>query len=791
MKRTPGFTAIAIATLALGLGATTAMFSIVNSVLLQPLKYREPENLYVARTIPPPTANIAGDFANNSLQFEIWRDHCRGCESMALFHFLEVTLVGEGEPMRLSGLSISHRFFATLGVHPSLGRDFAPGEFGGNVILADSLWRSRFAADPSVIGRRIRLAGESHVIVGVLPPDLHLPKTGEWGTFSGPAETPVIFRPLEPYLNTRVPAGLLNYGAVIRLKRGVTREQGIAELNALLADVYRQYELETRVTLIPLQSQFTGHVRGALWLLLATVGVVLLIGCVNVGNLMLVRSAGRYREAGVRLALGASRARLFAVVLAEAMVLVSIGAMVGIALAFAALHVVAQIAPPELPRMDEVSIDWRVLAFAAASLAVSVILCGLAPAWRLSRTPPLESLKSAAATEAGKKLRLREAMVAAEVALSTVLLIAGGLLLVSFSRVMRVDTGVDVAHVVTQDISFLNPKYAHGYRREFLERILPKLAQLPGADAVGAVNQLPVIGEDWVSDLMDPDQAPRPLDQAALVDDRFVTPGYFKAMGIPLLAGRYLDDSDKGKTHAVISERAGRFLWPNQNPIGRHVVGAGSPSPHLEVVGVVGEVRGAAPDQAATMMLYEHYWRMQPTGMSFVVRTHGDPGSVASPMRAIFAGADPEMALPPALTMRQIVEASVEARRLQMSLVLAFSCTALLLACLGIYGVISFTVARRTPEIGIRIALGARTGGLMGMILKQGMTPVLAGLAAGLAASLAGSRILAGELYGVAPRDPLTISAVVVLLLIVAAGACLIPARRATKIDPLIALRCE
>lgn len=334
MKRTPGFTAIAIATLALGLGATTAMFSIVNSVLLQPLKYREPENLYVARTIPPPTANIAGDFANNSLQFEIWRDHCRGCESMALFHFLEVTLVGEGEPMRLSGLSISHRFFATLGVHPSLGRDFAPGEFGGNVILADSLWRSRFAADPSVIGRRIRLAGESHVIVGVLPPDLHLPKTGEWGTFSGPAETPVIFRPLEPYLNTRVPAGLLNYGAVIRLKRGVTREQGIAELNALLADVYRQYELETRVTLIPLQWQFTGHVRGALWLLLATVGVVLLIGCVNVGNLMLVRSAGRYREAGVRLALGASRARLFAVVLAEAMVLVSIGAMVGIALAF-------------------------------------------------------------------------------------------------------------------------------------------------------------------------------------------------------------------------------------------------------------------------------------------------------------------------------------------------------------------------------------------------------------------------------------------------------------------------
>ena len=793
IRRTPGFTAIATLTLAVGLGATTAIFSIVNGVLLQPLKYRDPERLFLARTLAAPDSKLRGDFPNNAKQFEIWQKYCRACDGMALFRFLEVTLAGAGEPVRLPGLSISHDFFKTLGVYAAIGRDFGPNEPGGSIILTDAVWRSRFAADPAVIGRGVQIAGESHVIVGVMPPDLHLPKADQWGSFIGSPETPMIFRPVETYaaLNTPRPVGNLNFGALIRLKPGITREQGIAELNALLGDVYRQYKVETRVTLLPLQQQITRDTRGPLWLLLGTVGIVLLIVCVNVGNLMLVRTAGRYREAGVRLALGAGRGRLFAVVFEEALVLVTIGGALGIALAASAIHAFARIAPLELPRVDEIAVDWRVLAFAFCASAISAILCGIVPAWRLSRIEPLNSLKAAAGTESGKKLRLREVMVGAEVALSTLLLIVGALLLVSFYHVLGVDTGIDVAHVVTQDISFLNPKYAHGYRREFMGMILPKLAAIPGAEAIGAVNQLPIIGEDWVDDLEDPDQPPRAADQSALVNNRFVTPGYFKAMGIPLIQGRYLDESDRNQTHAVISERAARFLWGKENPIGRHVVGSGSPAPHLEVVGVVGEVRGAGLDQAPTMMIYEHYWREQPIGMSFVVRTHGDGGAIASAMRSIFSHADPEMAIPPAVTMQQIVDASVEARRFEMTLVGAFSITALLLACLGIYGVISFAVARRTPEIGIRVALGARGGELVAMILKQGMMPVMGGLAVGLIASLAGGRVIAGQLYGVTACDPWTISAVVIVLLIVAAGACLIPARRATKIDPLVALRFE
>jgi len=411
------------------------------------------------------------------------------------------------------------------------------------------------------------------------------------------------------------------------------------------------------------------------------------------------------------------------------------------------------------------------------------------PAWRLSRIEPFDSLKAAAGTEARKKLRLREAMVGLEVALSTLLLIVGGLLLVSFYHVLQVDTGVDVAHVMTQDISFLNPKYAHGYRREFMEAILPKVAAIPGAEAIGAVSQLPIIGEDWLDDLEDPDQPPPTTDMAVTVNDRFVTPGYFKAMGIPLIAGRYLDESDRNQFHVVISERAAQYLWLNQNPIGRHVNGADSR--RMEVVGVVGEVRAAALDQAPTMMIYEHYWHMQPIGMSFVVRTHSDPVAVAEGLRSIFSRADPEIALPPALTMQQIVDASVAARRFQTTLILGFSMVALLLASLGIYGVISFAVARRTPEIGIRLALGARSGELIAMILKQGMTTVLVGLVVGLGASLAAGRLIAGQLYKVSARDPSTMSAVVVVLLIVAGAACLIPARRAARIDPLAALRFE
>jgi putative ABC transport system permease protein len=793
MRRTPGFTAIAVLTLALGLGTTTAIFSIVNGVLLEPLKYRDPGRLFLARTLPPPQANLARDFPVNAGQFERWRSYCRACDRMALVQFLELTLVGAGDPVRLPGLSVTADFFRTLDVQPALGRDFLPDDDAGHVILTDSLWRSRFAADPSIVGRTIQLNGEAYPVIGVMPPDLHLPKGDEWGGFSGPAQAPLIFRPVGHIVSAIRLVGNLNYSALIRLKPGVSRDHGIAELNGLLADVYREYQLETRITLIPLQQQVTRDARSALWLLFATVGTVLLIVCVNVGNLMLVRTAGRYREAGVRLALGASRSRLFALVLEEALVLVAVGAALGLALASATLRILAATASVAVPRLEDVQIDWRVLLFAAAAAALATIICGLIPAWRLSRTEPVESMKaaSAASTEGRGKLRLREAMVSLEVALSTVLLMIGGLLSLSLWHVLRVEKGFDVARVITQDVSFLNPKYRSSGNRRFVEETIPKLAAIPGVESAAATNRLPLEGEDWVGDLIDPDQPPRSADQAALANNRFVTPGYWKALGIPLKQGRYLDESDSNKPTAVISERAARFLWGDQNPIGKRVVGAGPTAPKLEIVGVVGEVHGTGLERPVTMMIYEHYWRMRPMGMSFVVRTRADPAAVAASIHALLAQADPEMAIPGARTMEQIVHESVASRKFQMYLAAAFAIAALLLASLGIYGVISFSVARRTPEIGIRIALGARAAELTAMILREGMLPVAIGLAAGLLAALFVGRIISSQLYGVASNDPLTIFAVVVILLAVAYCACWFPARRATRVDPLVALRFE
>jgi predicted permease len=577
---------------------------------------------------------------------------------------------------------------------------------------------------------------------------------------------------------------------VIRLKSGVRAEQAEAELNGLLAGFVRQYKLQFRAGLTPLRQEVIRKDRGPLLLLLGAVGAVLLIVCVNIGNLMLVRTASRYREAGVRLALGASRWRLFRLVLAEALMLVSMGGVAGLALAGMGLKIFVARAPVAIPRLDEVQMDWRVFAFAMGVMAFSTLVCGVAPAWRLARIESQESLKAGAATESGRKLWFRETMVGLEVALTTVLLLAGGLLMASFFRLLGVDKGFEVAHIVTQDVSFFSAKYAHGVARSAVESVTEKIARVPGVDVVGAVSQLPLMGEQWVDTLKDPDVPARPGEDNGVANFRFVTPGYFQAMGISLKAGRFLEESDKGRASAVVSEQAARFLWGNQNPIGKHVRGVGRTPPSLEVVGIVGEVRGKLED-APPMMVYEHFWRMQPYAMSYVVRTRGDAATVIAGIRAVLSSADPEMAIPRARTMEQILEGSVAARKFQMYLAVAFAIAALGLASLGIYGVISFMVARRTPEMGIRIALGASGGELMGMVVRQGMVPVWAGLGVGLGCSVVVGRMIASQLYGVAPNDPRYILAVVVLLGAVGLGACWIPARRATRIDAMSALRVE
>jgi predicted permease len=690
MRRVPGFAAIAILMLALGLGATTAMFSIVNGVLLEPLKYRDPGRLYAAVNLPAPQAPTLGLWLVNARHFHEWRTHCQS--------------------------------------------------WGPDILNATN------------------------------------------------AAQATMFLPLGTDVSKAKGDGGYNYVSVVRLKPGATPVQAAAEFQASIADFVREFHIGVRPALFPLQETVTRRARAGLWLLLGTVGAVLLIVCVNIGNLMLVRTASRDREAGIRMALGSSRGELFRLVLSEALMLVAIGSALGVALAYGGLKAFVAAAPVELPRIAEVHMNARALIFALAAALVSTLICGLFPAWRLASTDPQESLKGIR-KQSRTSLRLSH-LVSAEVALSTLLLVIGGLLLLSFYRVMTAPKGFKAAHVITQDVTLAGAKYTDKDRLRFVDEALRRLPEIPGVQAVGMTNWLPIRGETWICTLWDatlPDKR-----GIAPANFRFVSPGYWTAMGIPLKKGRLIAASDRSRAVGVLSERTAQMLWPGQDPIGKHVGGCGdSDAPNsLEVIGVVADVR-AGLEKEAPVTVYQGYWDATSGSRSFAIRTQADPATVISAVRKTLRSIDSEAPLSRTTTMEQVIDDSAAARRFQTELAVAFALAALALASLGVYGVISFTVARRTPEIGIRIALGARGQQLATMVLRQGMTPVLIGLAAGLGCALLAGRFIASQLYGVAPSDPATICAACAVLLIVAAAACWIPARRAMRIDPMAALRFE
>jgi putative ABC transport system permease protein len=694
------------------------------------------------------------------------------------------------------GLRVSSNFFRTLGVQPAMGRDFQPYEElpgqAQELILSDAVWHSRFGADRQIIGRTLRINGQPFTVVGVTPEDFHLPVGTQWGPeILNNAPQPLMFRPLGFDVSRADGDGMYNYMSIVRLKPGTQPVQATTEFRSSIADFERRYNIGLRPTLLPLREIMTPKSRTALWLLLGTVAAVLLIACVNVGNLMLVRTASRDREAGIRIALGSSRGELFRLVLCEALIVVALGCALGTLLAYAGLKAFVAAAPLDLPRIGDVRIDVRVIPFAAIASLVCTLICGLLPAWRLSRTDPHESLKAGStnATEPGRKLRLREFLVSAEVAICTVLLVVGGLLLLSFDRVLKAPKGFMAAHVITQDIA-LGAKYPDEARTRFVDEALGELASIPGVESVGATNQLPLRGETWLCDLRDMGPPGRPGVGPA--NFRFVSPGYWRAMGIPLLRGRAFETRDRTRGIAVLSERAARALWPGQDPIGKHVGGCGGTKEQqpLEVVGVVNDVRTGA-EKEAPFTVYQPYWSTNNTRFSFAIRTPRDPIAVMEGVRRVLRSRDGDLVIPRALTMDQILDESVALRRLQTKLAAAFAASALVLASLGIYGVIAFNVARRTPEIGIRIALGARRPQLAAMVVRNGMRPVIWGLAAGLGLALAGSRWIASQLFVVAPNDPWALSGVTILLLAVALGACWIPARRAMRVDPLRALRFE
>jgi predicted permease len=803
IRRAPGFATIAILTLALGLGAATAMFSVVNGVLLKPLPFPDPDRLYVAEVVPPAHL-LAAKMPINARHFDEWRAHCRSCEQVALLQGLNVTLNGTGEPERLPGLRVSYNFFRTLGVQPALGRDFSPDEeLPANfhvIILSGELWRTRFHSDTSILGRKILLDGEPHQVIGVMPPGLNLPRGGEWGASLVPNTEPLLFRPLGLDVSRESPGKVgYSYDGLVRLKAGVRAQQAIDEFQALIADFIREYGLESRPTLVALRDQMTGGVRYALWLLLGAVAAVLLIVCLNIGNLMLVRTSGRYREAAVRMALGAGRSTLFGLILSEAALLVMSGGAIGLLLGEAGLKLFLARSGIELPHLEELHPDLRVLFFALSCVVLAIGICGLIPAWRLSRVGVYGSLKavSSKSTEGRQELKLREWMIGFEVALSVVLLITGGLLVRSFVRVLHLDAGFRPAYVITQDVSLVNAKYGELFapnrvdrsRERFIAEALRQLVSVPGVNFVAITSQLPLHGFGTGDPLRDPDH-PRPQENDTLANFVLVSPDYWNAMGIQLEEGRFFRDSDRGRKVAVLSRRAAQFLWPNQNPIGRHVrLTGGDPAPG-EVIGIVRDVRTGL-EQQPPPTVYEPYWALSISAPSFIVRTKADPVAIIGGVRTVLRSIDPDLPIPQAKTMEQIVDESVAPRRSETLLTAAFAIAALALASLGIYGVVAYAVARRTSEIGIRIALGARAPQLAAMVLREGLTPVLIGLAAGLGCALLAGRFIASQLYGVAPNDAATICAACAVLLIVAVAACWIPARRAMRIDPMTALRFE
>lgn len=804
LAREKAFTSFAILTLALGIGAVTIIFSVVDGVLIKPLAYADPGRLYAAAESSPQLAQTLPRLPVNAAHFRSWQQQCGSCQSGALLRVAAFNLTGEGEPERIDGVQCTWQLFQVLGVRPQLGRTFLESDDqpGNNpyVVITDSLWRRRLGADPNVIGKRMRLYGEPHEVIGVLPADFRFP-TGEQ---IGPAllfpHRADIFQPLGLNWAKVRRVGNFNYSALIRLRPGATAEVAQSEMTATLADAAREMKIELRAHLTPLQDQVTGASRAALQLLMAAVGVVLLIVCVNLGNLMLVRANRRSREAAIRRALGAGRFQLLRPVITESLLLAFAGGGFGVLVSYAGVRVLVSTAPLDIPRLDEVHVDTTTLLFAFCISAGCGILCGLWPAWRLTSSQPADALQSGSrsSTESPGKLRAREWLVGLEVALSTILLIVAALLGVSFLRLMNVERGFDVDRILTADLTLPGSRYQKDEQKaSFHQRMLDRLEALPGVRSAALISSLPLKAQRW-GDVITKEGEMRPMLERPIAYFRFISSRYFEVMGIALRRGRFPVEGDRSRKVALVSESAARKVWPGEDAVGKRISnGDDAKAQPVEVIGVVADVRTVSLDKQPPLIVYVPYWDGpywqggvlgNPT---YLLRTSQDPSTLASALRSAVRNLDSELPLASVVTMQEIMSESVGRRRFQTLLAGVFAVAALLLAGLGIYGVISYGVTRRTNEMGIRMALGAQASEVALMVLAQGMKPVLGGLLTGVLAALWAGQLLSGLLFGVAARDPATISAVVILLLGVAAGACWIPARRASRIDPMIALRYE
>ena len=803
LRKKPGFANTAILTLAIGIGANTAIFSLVNSVLLRPLSYKDPQQLYLIREIVPQWAKSFPLLPANFPDFQIWQKESRSFEQIAIAEGMDMDLSGAGDAEEIHGVRSSTNLLDLLGERPALGRSFLPDEDQAGqdrvVILTDRFWHGRFHGDASLVGRTITLDGEPHVVIGILSPTFRFPR--DIGTAASFGSRIDFFKPLGgPRFYEQDLIGEFDFAAIGRLKPNVSPAQALSELNVIQAGIAKQAngKLDLAAAMFPLESEIVGPARKGLILLLAAVGTVLLIVCVNLANLLLARIPGRMREVAIRTALGAPRSRLLRQLLTESFLLSLIGGVLGIALADIGVRWLVSVAPVSLPRLDEVAVDGRVLVFALLlSVGVGVIF-GILPAWRLSHANPQDALKSGSTTtsEGRRPRQFRESLIGLEVGLCTALLILAGLLTSSLLHVIRINPGFSVERVLAADISLPPQSYSQVPAREhFYEQVLSGLRTLPGVQSAGWVTILPLEGQGSVTSISLPGEQSSSTEHMH-ANFRAVSPDYFSAMAIPLIEGRYFAQSDRGKKAVIISKSVADRLWPGQSPLGRECLGEWGQLQRSQVIGVVGDIRTVNLEAPPLLMVYtsDSYGQLTPgapESASIVVRTAADPDSLAGAFRGVIRSIDstvPILALRP---MTQVVSDSVDARRFQMLLAALFAVCALLLASLGIFGVVAYSVEQRRHELGIRLALGARGTSLFGLILRQGMTPVVLGLFAGISVAGAGGRLVQNLLFGVSAFDPLTVTSVALLVVFVATLACYIPARRAMRVDPMVALRYE
>jgi predicted permease len=785
--------------LSIGIGSTAAAFAVVNSVLLRPLAYRDPRQLYVINEIVPEMAKLYPRLAANLPDFRIWQRDVHAFAGIAVAEQASADLTGRAAAEEIVGVRSSANLFDVLGVVPVLGRSFLSEEDsagrGRVVILTDAFWRSHFHADPTLVGHSITLDGSPYVVVGVLPPSFHFPERLGRGAAFGRAID--FFEPLDG--EREYERGLISefdFGAIARLRPGVAPQQALAELNVVQTRIAQEANegVALEAAISPLDAEVVGTARQGLAMLLGAALVVLLIVCVNLANLLLTRVPSRMREAAIRTALGASPPQLFRRSMIESLLLGVAGGALGIVVGRLGLASLIHAAPAGLPRLDEIHLDGATILLVVALSITAGVVFGVVPAWRIASGHPQESLKAGSLTMADSReaRRVRESMVGVEVGLSTLLVVTAALLVSSLAHVLRVRAGFATERVLTAQLDMPIAYAEPGARERFYQGLVDRLRAVPGIRAVGWTSVLPLDGEESVTGIDVPGSTAKVAPQA---NYRPVSLDYFAAAGIPVLRGRAFSESDRGRHQVVISASAAERFWPGEDPIGRSVVTQWGPPETDDVVGVVGDIHTVSLDAAPVMMVYVPEWFDSvrhlgvPRSAGFVVRTAVDERGIENVVRGVIHAADPTVPIVRLRSMRETVSESVASRRFQTVVALGFALVALVLASLGIYGVIAYSVEQRRRELGIRAAIGARRADLRGMVLRQGMTPVLAGIATGLAGSVVTGRLLGSLLFGVGGTDPATLAATASAVLVVAAAACYVPARRATRIDPIVALR--